>query len=813
MTGRQVQPLDSGWELALSAPQAWSMPTDLTDEQWLPAIVPGTATAALHALGQWSIDDAQRLHDKDVWYRTKLHGQGPRTLRFDGLATFAEIYLDGELILTSSTMFEPCEADITLDGNHWLHIAFRSLDAVIAATKGPRARWKTMMITEPRLRFLRTTLIGHMPGWCPPVDFVGPYRALMLIENDPVRATNVQLRSALEQNDGILTLALDLSGIVEGVTPILHCAGVSVPLSQTHATHWQATLRIHNVDLWWPHTHGSPTLHAVSIEIGDITIDLGATGFRHIAVDRGPDGQGFTLHVNGVRVFCRGACWTPVDVVSLQASDADYARDLGLMQNSGLNMIRLSGTMLYETAEFHRHCDRLGIMVWQDVMMANFDYPCDEAFADVIRNEVTTLMHRLGASPSLAVICSGSEVAQQAAMMGLPAEKRDIPLAEIALPDILTKCPDVIYVPGSPSGGALPFMNNAGPSHYFGVGAYMRPLDDARRAQVRFASECLAFANLPDDRHFAVHQVDPVSDPERWHAGVPRDGGASWDFDDVREHYLQTLWGEDGRRLRHDNHPRWRQLSRAIVAEVIERTIDEWRRPTSPTAGALIWLWRDLRPGAGWGLLDSDSHPKSAFYAMRRASQPLRLSISDEGTNGLYLHLVNDKPQTVAGKLILRCLKDGKISVIEATRDVAVAPYKGLSIGAFEMFDRFFDAGHCYRFGPPSHDTVHATFVTTDLDQLPEAFHFLSPPTSVLDQSIDVVPGEDGAGFFLHLQVAATTRFIEIADDTFLPDDNYFHMVPGHRKIVRLTPSPHATERLGPAGRVSALTLSSDAKY
>ena len=181
MTGRQIQPLDNGWELALSGPQAWQAPGDLTDAEWLPAIVPGTVAAALRVRGQWRIDDARRLHDKDVWYRLQLSGQGQRSLRFEGLATVAEIYFDGALILTSSTMYDPCAAEITLTGEHWLHIAFRSLDAALAATKGPRARWKTMMITDPRLRFLRTTLIGHMPGWCPPVDVVGPYRSVLLV--------------------------------------------------------------------------------------------------------------------------------------------------------------------------------------------------------------------------------------------------------------------------------------------------------------------------------------------------------------------------------------------------------------------------------------------------------------------------------------------------------------------------------------------------------------------------------------------------------------------------------------------------------
>jgi beta-mannosidase len=273
------------------------------------------------------------------------------------------------------------------------------------------------------------------------------------------------------------------------------------------------------------------------------------------------------------------------------------------------------------------------------------------------------------------------------------------------------------------------------------------------------------------------------------------------------------MWHEDGRSLRFTAPRRWRQLSRAITAEVIERTINEWRRPASPTAGALLWLWRDLQPGAGWGLLDSDSRPKSAFYALRRASQPLHLSITDEGTNGLNLHLVNDTPWVATGKLTLRCLRDGKMPVIEAERDVTVAPHAGLTIGAFALFERFYDAGHCYRFGPAAHDTVHATFAAENSDRPQEAFHFLGPPTFAAEETMSALLGEDDVGFFLDLKAATATRFIEIADNAFLPDDNCFHMAFGHRKIVRLVPPRHSSGNLRPSGRVSALTLRDDVIY
>ena len=83
---------------------------------------------------------------------------------------------------------------------------------------------------------------------------------------------------------------------------------------------------------------------------------------------------------------------------------------------------------------------------------------------------------------------------------------------------------DAIWVDSSPCGGSLPIRVDTGIAQYFGVGAYLRDLPDARTSGVRFASECLAFANL----------ADPVVE-----GGVPRDGGADWDFADVREHYAR----------------------------------------------------------------------------------------------------------------------------------------------------------------------------------------------------------------------------------------------------------------------------------
>ena len=82
-------------------------------------------------------------------------------------------------------------------------------------------------------------------------------------------------------------------------------------------------------------------------------------------------------------------------------------------------MIRVGGTMTYEADAFHAWCDRLGLLVWQDFMFANFDYALDDpGFADNVDREARQFLSRHSASPSLAVLCGGSEIAQQAAMSG-----------------------------------------------------------------------------------------------------------------------------------------------------------------------------------------------------------------------------------------------------------------------------------------------------------------------------------------------------------------------------------------------------------
>lgn len=798
--------LDQGWELALKSAGAFDRPPE--NAEWLPAIVPGTTAEALAALGRWSLERPEPLADKDVWYRLTLPGSGRGRLLFEGLATVAEIFLDGEHIAASDTMFAPLAVDIDRKPGSVLSIAFRSLAAGLGRRTGKRARWRPTMIDDPRLRLVRTALLGHMPGWCPPVDAVGPFRAVTLSEKPP---TEVDIRVSVTDGSGHVSVSLADDG---GGEPALLIVGDhAAPLARADGR-IAGSLAIADVRLWWPASHGAPALYPVSIRIGARILDLGRTGFRTIVLDRGADGAGFALSVNGERVFCRGAVWTPADIVSLAGDRARIEPLVRLAAEAGVNMLRVGGTMIYEDRAFHDLCDEHGILVWQDFMFANCDYPADDGFAAKVGAEAEALISRLALSPSLAVLCGGSEVAQQAAMMGLPPAAWSSRIFDSVLPEAAARLrPDVPFVPSSPFGGELPFVADSGVTHYYGVGAYRRPLEDARRANVRFASECLAFANVPDDA--TLHRALPVASVHhpRWKAAVPRDLGASWDFEDVREHYTELLYGADVARLRSEDPTRSLDLARATTADVAEATIGEWRRPGSTSAGALVWFLRDLVPGAGWGIVDALGRPKSIYHALKRAFRPLVLILSDEGVNGLHLHIVNDGAAAVEGTLSLACLRDGRVVVAGGARAVSVPARGSLSLTATDVIGTFFDTTYAYRFGPAGHDVSLARLAADDGTVLAEATHWLAGRRSERRPlGLSAKLGRDETGWFLTLATDRMAAHVAIHDDRYRAEASGFDLAPGSERSVRLVPFA-AGESEAPEGEVRAINAADTCRY
>ena len=794
-----VPPLPVGgpWQLVTTTPGACTGPDELAGlDGWIPAPVPGTAAAALRAAGLWSEAEPAPIHDRDVWYRTRFPGSGRARLAFEGLATLCEVWLNGAPILDSRSMFRAHAVVVDLAGANDLVLRFRALKAELDRP-AKRGRWRPHLATPGSLRHARTSLLGFMPGWCPEIDLVGPYRPITLtpLPADAPELVAADLRASLDGETGRLVARLRVEG--PAAEAVLRCDGRSVLLARTAPDQFAGELRLPGIAPWWPHTHGEPRLHAVTVELDGRTYDLGRTGFRSVTLTR-PFAEGLSLAVNGVPVFCRGANWTPPDLVGLGAAAEDVGPLLDLAREAGMNMLRVSGITLYEGQAFHDRCDALGILVFQDLMLANFDYPHDDpAFREALEAEIADLLDRTQLSPALCVLSGGSEVWQQAAMLGAPQAVWADAFAGARLPALAGLVrPDLAVVPNSPSGGDLPFSTTAGVTHYYGVGAYRRPLEDARRAEVGFATECLAFANLPDEASLAAMGLGDMDAP-RWGAGIPRDRGADWDFEQVRDHYVGLLYGVDPAILRRGDPERYRDLGRAAVAEVMEATFAEWRRARSTTRGGLVWFLRDLAPGTGWGIVDARGRPKSGWYALKRAFRPLQVTLSDEGLNGLHVHLHNETAEARDLTLRLAFTDAAGRAVAKAERAVTLGPRSSVTHASAELLGRVFDATDSYRFGPAAHTLGHASLSDPAGAVVAEAFHVpggrrIEPAETGLAVTVE------GAAIRIRAERHALGVQVEAAGAR--PDDTGFHLAPGAERTITF---PGAMNL--PRGRVRAL--------
>jgi len=630
----------------------------------------------------------------------------------DGVATICDVFLNGEHVAHGESMFVPIRVELAgrlRDGDNELVICCRALAPRLAERRRPRARWRTALVSEGNLRFFRTMLLGRAPGFAPGPAVVGPFR--------PIR---IERPSPLEQLRVLARVTPDGGGVVRA--RVRAPARLRLRLSGPDGVHEAdlgptgGELGVPSVARWWPHTHGDPVLHDVEIVCGDETVHRRRVGFRELEWPADWEQRGLALRLNGTEVFCRGAVWTPPSLERPHADADELRATLEAVRDAGMNMLRIPGIGCYESDVFHDLCDELGILVWQDFMFANLDYPdADPAFMAVVEEEARHVLGRLAGRPSLAVLCGGSECAQQVTMLGLGPELARGPLYTELLPGLVRDAEaDVPYVPNAPWGGTLPFRPAQGVANYYGVGAYRRPLADARLADVRFAAECLAFSNVPDDP--ALEQLVegspsalPVPHLPAWKAGVPRDAGAGWDFEDVRDHYLRLLYEQDPLEVRWSDPARYLELARAVTGEVMAEAFGEWRRGDSACAGALVLWLRDLQPGAGWGLIDSTGRPKAALHHLRRALAPVAVWITDEGLAGMSAQLANDTASPVSARLRLTLYRDGEVLVEHAAREVALAPHSATSLDVEEALGRFVDIGWSYRFGPPGQDLVVAS--------------------------------------------------------------------------------------------------------
>jgi beta-mannosidase len=553
---KESRPLNRGWRLrhspwqeGLQARLAVARPA----EGWLDASVPGDVHLDCMRDGiipdpfvGTNMDRCIWMEDKDWWYRLDFEAPPPRRdqnvfLLFEGLDTFATVFLNGEAVATHANMFTPLRVDVTetlRPGTNRLAVRLASPRFSARIDTSPRVTG-----LAPRER-LTTRKAQACYGWdiAPRLVTCGIWRPVSLLLVDAVEIENTMVRTLRATRDSAeVEVSVDVrthaSSPVRGELELrLGTLAQTLPFAcespRATVTH---TFNVRSPELWWPHNHGTPCLHetAVDLKVDGKRLDQQRRrcGIRTVELEQKPQPDGttsFRFLVNGKPVFLKGINWTPPDALYARLTDERRSRLLEAAVAANVNAVRVWGGGVYESDAFYDRCDELGILVWQDFMFACGCYPQDEPFLEQVASEAEHVVRRLRSHPCILTWCGDNEndwlAGREYGVPDYPAN----PLSKKVLPEVTGRLsPDIPYVPSSPFSPHLEDQNAdaEGDVHLWAHGrSYASDFYLARRPRMVTEIGHIAMPDLETVRSFVPEQeLWPVwSDTWRLHSADPR---------------------------------------------------------------------------------------------------------------------------------------------------------------------------------------------------------------------------------------------------------------------------------------------------
>lgn len=405
----------------------------------------------------------------------------------------------------------------------------------------------------------------------------------------------------------------------------------------------RARMHVSGPELWWPSGHGKPVLYDLEAQWVAADGSAGESLVRRIGLrtvelvtrkDRSTDGQrgeSFAFRVNGRMVYAKGANWIPVDQYVERCTPEVYEHLLRSAAEANMNMIRVWGGGWYEKEVFYELCDELGLMVWQDFMMACALYPDTRDFIAEIEREARYQVRRLADHPCIALWCGDNENAE-----GVVAWWKRQPHAE-RNPAIYAKVmtalrnvaeaedPTRRFWLSSPSndelGDAHPSDPTRGDVHYWAVWHGGKPFENYLEVKPRFASE-FGFQSFPEERSVREVVSKGARNPSSW----------------VMEHHQRSGNGNvliTNTMARELPIPRdfeafcW--LSQVNQAQAIRTAVEHWRRLKPWCMGAIFWQINDIWPVASWSSIDYRGRWKVLQHFSRRFFAPVLASFERSG--------------------------------------------------------------------------------------------------------------------------------------------------------------------------------------
>jgi len=675
-----------------AATRAFEADTD--GGEWIDATAPGDTHLALRAAGRIGDPFAQGgeeacawIGEREWWWRADFEAAPPGRderliLTFEGLDTFAEIWLNGEAIGRSDNMFVTASFDIgahVQSGVNRLAVAFTP-PAIVTADKAPLSWGRPPdPLSETKRNLVRKAQFGWGWDWGPRLPTVGIWAPVTIRRQRAAAIVGVRfttLEASREQARVSVDIAVDAFAAAQLSAHIVLTdpdgATVFDRRIEIPGEVARAEFEIAEPRLWWTSDLGSPELYTLTVllTVAGKALDERSlrVGVLTIALDTSldPDEPGtsfFRFVLNGVPIFAKGACWIPASSFP-GAVDADrYRLFLEMSADAHMNMIRVWGGGVYEHDAFYDLCDELGLLVWQDFMFACAPYPDDAAFAASVEAEVRCQVTRLRNHASLALWCGNNEC-QAIQSFANHLSHRDDPLPGVRLYDEVMPAvvaeldPSTPYWPGSPAGGPNPNSMLAGDVHNWTVWHGIPPIPvDRPVGAVDRSPAGVAFTRYAEDMsrfisEYGIHASPALTTLERALPATERRLGSEGLIHLIKDEpknkidaIMAPLVGSP------ETLVEYVDLTQITQAEGLKFGIEHFRRRTPHCSGSLIWQLNDCWPCVSWSLIDYNGFGKAGYYYVRRAYAPIMASFKATDAGVLELWIVNDRRAPAAGEL------------------------------------------------------------------------------------------------------------------------------------------------------------------
>jgi beta-mannosidase len=617
-------------------------------------------------------------------------------LVFDGLDTYAEIFLNDTRLLNTNNMFRTwrvsCKS-VLRRGANILRIKFRSpiKEILPLMAKLGYELPASNDAGEKTSPYTRKAPYQYGWDWGPRLVTSGIWKPVSFEAWNAARVNDLHIvqkqvdasAASLTAEVEIISAAnVDATVFIDDLTDKTVAARQVVKL-KPGSNLTSLDFVISHPSLWWPNGLGAHPLYnfrARVIVAGSLTDQKQTrTGLRSLRLRQETDewGKSFEFIVNGVPVFAKGGNWIPADSFPTRITEEKYRELLQSVHDANMNMVRVWGGGIYESNDFYDLCDELGILVWQDFMFACSMYPGDQEFLDNVRQEAIDNVKRLRNHPSIAIWVGNNEVETAWLHWGwkdhLPSKVWDDykQIFHGVLPEVCsTYDPSRPYWPSSPSANleADPESQRIGDSHYWGVWHAALPFADYEKQFPRFMSE-YGFQSFPE-----IETINSYTLPDErkldspvmlLHQKNPRGNQL------IREYLLREYPPPK-------DFAAFLYVSQVIQAEGIKIGAEHLRRIRPRNMGSLYWQIDDCWPVASWSSIDYLGRWKALHYYARRFYSDVLLSPHEE--NGqIDFSVVSDWTRVTRARLNISLMDFEGHTLTSMGREVEVAALQSRS--------------------------------------------------------------------------------------------------------------------------------------